>query len=420
MKIKMHLPFSQLSPIVVLFNESPATFYASHNIQAQLQRKNLNRKWGKSMCGYIFLFLALFTSACMLFSCKNSKRSSFTGKEIVLKLDTSPENLRNSEGDFIKLKDGRIIFVYTRFTGGQSDHAKAHLAGRYSSDGGKTWTAKNEVILPNEGDMNIMSVSLMRMPDQSIAMFYLRKNSMDDCIPMMRKSYDEAKTWSEPVAVIQDREGYFVMNNDRVIQLENGRILAPVSLHQTPDTEWNNKGKIFCYYSDDSGATWNSSKEVPNSEEIMLQEPGLIVLKNGKIMMFNRTDAKVQYLSYSKDDGETWSDVVPSDINSPRAPASIKRIPSTGDLLLVWNNNRGEDHITSRTHYNTAISSDEGKTWKHVQTVADKTSGLYCYYAIEFVDDEVLLGHIAEWDSDRTGISAQITRVGLNWLYEKK
>ena len=372
----------------------------------------------KYMRIYIFPCIIFFIG--ILFSCKPSEKSTFSGKETVLRLETSPNNLRNSEGAFIKLKDGRILFVYTHFIG-QGDHAQAHLAGRYSSDGGKTWTTEDEIILPNEGGMNVMSVSFIRMPDESIAMYYLRKNSMDDCIPMMRKSYDEARTWSEPVAIIQDRAGYFVMNNDRVIQLENGRILAPVSLHKTPDTEWNNKGKIFCYYSDDGGATWKSSPEVPNPKDIMLQEPGLIILKDGKIMMFMRTDAKVQYLSYSEDNGESWNEAMPSDITSPRAPASIKRIPSTGDLLLVWNNNNKEEsHTVSRTHFNTAISSDEGKTWKHIQTVADKPNGLYCYYAIEFEDDGVLLGHIAEWNANKTGLSAHITRLSLNWLYERE
>lgn len=345
-----------------------------------------------------------------------------SGKEIVLRLNPSPDNPRNSEGSFVTLKDGRILFVYTHFTAGSGDHAKAHLAGRYSSDAGKTWTQEDTMILPNEGDMNIMSVSLLRMPDGGIAMFYLRKNSMEDCVPVLRKSYDEAQTWSEPTAVITDKNGYFVMNNDRVVELASGRWLAPVSLHQSPGVDWHSAGNIYCYYSDDQGKTWESSEEIPNPDSIMLQEPGVVALENGKIMMFIRTDAGVQYLSYSEDDGKTWSTVERFNIVSPRAPASIKRIPSTGDLLLVWNNNKGENenNALNRVHYNTAISTDEGKTWQHIQTVADKPNGLYCYYAIEFVEDAVLLGHIAEYNADRSGLSTHITRLNLNWIYEQE
>ncbi len=56
-------------------------------------------------------------------------------------------NPRNAEGDFIELKDGRIMFVYSYFTGGGSDHAAGHLAARFSRDGGKNWTDKDIVIV---------------------------------------------------------------------------------------------------------------------------------------------------------------------------------------------------------------------------------------------------------------------------------
>src|SRR5690625_2341983 len=98
-----------------------------------------------------------------------------------------------------------------------------------------------------------MSVSLLRLDNGEIALFYVRKNSMRDCIPMMRTSSDEGVTWSEPIPCITDREGYFVLNNDRVIQLGNGRLLMPVSMHVTSAEEstFNENGVIFCYYSDD-------------------------------------------------------------------------------------------------------------------------------------------------------------------------
>lgn len=44
------------------------------------------------------------------------------------------DNPRNSEGDFIQLKDGKILFVYSHYDGKSSgDHASAYLAGRYSA-----------------------------------------------------------------------------------------------------------------------------------------------------------------------------------------------------------------------------------------------------------------------------------------------
>ncbi len=176
------------------------------------------------------------------------------GKEVVLSLEPGPDNPRNSEGDFIDLKDGRILFVYTRYTGDAGgDHAPAFLAGRYSGDGGKTWTTADKTILENEGGMNVMSVSLLRLKNGAIALFYLRKNSEEDCIPMMRISTDETATWSAPVPCITDKQGYFVLNNNRVIQLKNGRLLLAVALHKVPGEKgWQESARLFSFYSDDN------------------------------------------------------------------------------------------------------------------------------------------------------------------------
>jgi hypothetical protein len=344
---------------------------------------------------------------------------SFPGKEIVLRLEPGPENPRNSEGDFIKLKDDRILFIYTHFTSGSGDNATAHLAGRFSEDGGRTWSKEDMHILSNEGGMNIMSVSLLRLSDDNIALFYLRKNSESDCIPYLRLSNDESKTWSEPKRCIE-AVGYYVMNNDRVVQLKSGRILLPVALHKTPDTEWSSAAKIMCYYSDDEGKTWLQSQLVPNPEKIVLQEPGIVELKNVDLMMFCRTDAGSQFLSFSKDQGLSWSPVQPSDIKSPMSPASIERIPSTGDLLLVWNKNyeEGNPDGGKRTPFALAVSRDEGKAWEKTKYVESNPKGWYCYTAIEFLEDGILLGHCA---GDRTRFNGlettQITRLSLDWVY---
>ncbi len=364
--------------------------------------------------GIVSIFI-LLTVLCSV----NNRNDSYDGKEIVLRLEPGPDNPRNSEGDFIQLKNGDILFIYTHFTEGAGDHAGAYLAGRISSDDGKTWTSEDMTILPNEGDMNVMSVSLLRLTDGRIALFYLRKNSEADCIPYMRTSTDEAKTWSEPIKCIDD-PGYFVMNNDRVVQLRSGRILLPVSLHDFSGPS-PGVGRVMCYYSDDGGSTWAKSAEAPNPDHIVLQEPGVVELKNGDLMMFIRTDANVQYFSFSKDGGEHWTQVEPGNIRSPLSPASIERIPATGDLLLVWNNNtqKGRDG-GKRTPFNAAISTDEGKTWEKMKTLESNPDGWYCYTAIEFVGDHVLLGHCAGDRKKNNGLATtQITRLSNEWLYRE-
>ncbi len=341
-------------------------------------------------------------------------------------LPPGPDNPRNSEGDFLQLKDGRVLFVYTHFYGGGADHSAARLAGRVSSDKGATWTERDMTILSNEGDMNVMSVSLLRLASGKIALFYVRKNSMTDCRQYMRISSDEAVTWSEPTLVVDDHVGYYVLNNDRVVQLRSGRLIVPVALHNTPEyaaPDW--AGTIMCYLSDDEGATWRRSEDqrVGRSEtgaRVTLQEPGVIQLKDNRLMMFCRTTSGCQYVSFSEDDGDHWLDFAPSNIISPCSPASIERIPTTGDLLLVWNNHENVDaaHRGKRTPFNVAISRDEGRTWENIKTLEDDPNGWYCYTAVDFVDDHILLGHCAG-DRCTGGLNTtQITRFPIDWLYK--
>lgn len=334
---------------------------------------------------------------------------------------TPGKNPRNSEGAFLQLKDGRLLFVYTHFTGGGGDNDGAHLAARSSRDSGKSWTLKDEIVLPNEGKYNVMSVSLLRLPSGAIALFYLRKNATDDCRLYLRLSTDEAKTWSEPTLCIPP-EGYYVVNNDRVVQLKCGRLVVPAARHSVPGERFSLHGVALCFLSDDNGKTWRKSRNEltgPEKSKTGLQEPGVVELKDGKLLMLCRTDQGSQYVSFSKDSGDTWSAAQPSDLQSPVSPVSIKRIPKTGDLLLVWNDHRQIDEARKgkRTPLTVAISKDEGKTWEKVKTLEDDPDGWYCYTAIAFVGDQVLLGHCAGDKAVGRLNRTQITRFDLDWLY---
>lgn len=357
----------------------------------------------------IFLLVAASIAVCQCTIAQTNTNPIRT-----LQVSPGENNPRNSEGDFITLMNGRILYIYSHFSGSSgSDFGNAYLASRYSTDKGKTWSVKDQLVLKQEGEMNVMSVSLLRLKNGHIALFYLKKNSEDDCRPMMRISKDEGRSWSDPVSCITDKQGYFVLNNNRVVQLKNGRLLMPVALHKALEGKWQNTAAIFTYYSDDSGATWTCSEAVPNNTEIVTQEPGVIELKDGTIMMFIRASGGVQQLSYSKNQGQTWSHIETSNIKSPVSPSSITRIPSTGDLLLVWNNN-GIDQ--KRTPLSIAISRDEGKTWDKVKNVENDPDGSFCYTAIHCTGTHVLLGF---WNrANKNKSSSDITRLSIDWIYK--
>lgn len=340
-----------------------------------------------------------------------TRNPPLAGATVLKLLPPAPGNPRNTEGAFVTLKDGRIMFAYTRFSGG-GDHDAATIVARYSTDGGKTWSETDTPVVANEGGMNVMSVSLLRLQDGRIALIYLRKNSVVDCRPYIRYSSDEGKTWSPATLCIKE-EGYFVLNNDRVIQLRSGRLVAPVAWHRAKDGNYGSRGIAMAYLSDDAGKTWRRSRtelECPTASNAGFQEPGVVELKDGRIMMFIRTQLGSQYLSYSSDGGDTWSEARPSAIHSPLSPASIKRVPSTGELLMVWNDHSSIDPSYKasdsgerrsggkRTPLTVALSRDEGKTWILAHDLLASPTGWYCYTAIHFAGDRVLLAFASGGD----------------------
>ena len=121
-------------------------------------------------------------------------------KELVGQIPIGPNNLRNSEGDFIRLKNGDILYIYTHYYGkGGDDNDTAYLASRRSTDDGKSWTTEDKIeVSDDEAKLNVMSVTCRRLQSGEIALFYLVKDSSADCRPYMRLSTDEGERERPP------------------------------------------------------------------------------------------------------------------------------------------------------------------------------------------------------------------------------
>ncbi|MCM8822065.1 MAG: glycoside hydrolase [Candidatus Omnitrophica bacterium] len=360
--------------------------------------------------------------------------------EIVLQLDPTPENSRHSEGSFITLKSGRIIFAWSRFTSSHSDFGEAVVAARYSDDGGKTWSDQDSILIQKEGTTNVMSVSLLRIQNGKIAILYLRKDGRKSCMPYFRTSDDELETLSEPVSIACE-PGYYVVNNDRMIQLKCGRIIFPAALHryrgpsavmpgEEPKSFLASPGIILFFFSDDGGTRWcesltNYYRCFPSGHG--LQEPGVIELKDKRLWSWTRPGAEGrQWESFSDDLGQTWIEPVPSQFVTPSSPMQIKRIPPTGDLFAVWNDHsrifetkKPEPISWGRTPLVCAISQDEGKTWKHHKLLEDSPEHGFCYPAIHFTDDAVLISYCAGGATSKIPLDTlRIRRILIKELYE--
>ncbi|MEZ6129261.1 MAG: exo-alpha-sialidase [Planctomycetaceae bacterium] len=327
--------------------------------------------------------------------------------------EASPEHPRYTEGSIVRLNNGSMLFAVTEFHGSGSDFAKAHIVGRQSADGGRTWS-DSRILQANTGGMNVMSVTLRRLPDGTIAMFYLQKNSHSDLKPFVRISTDEGATFGTPVAVAS-AAGYHVVNNDRATILSTGRILVPAA--STPDVQTVNHFQSHCFLSDDGGKTWRNGKGTVDADKRGAMEPEVVELRDGRIMMVVRTQMGYPGKAFSTDGGDTWSAMTPLGVQAPEAPATLRRVPSTGDLLLIWNNTftAGAGHGGKRTPLTAARSSDEGETWSIVDNLETNADHTYSYISLTFVNDRAVMSY---WDSDASGYSCRFRSLPVGWFYK--
>jgi hypothetical protein len=354
---------------------------------------------------------------------------------IVLELPPRPGNPRNSEGAFAALRDGRLLFVYSHFLGNSgADHAKARLAARTSADGGETWSDDAFIATPREEQaMNVMSVSLLRLGNGDLGLFYLLRFSWHELRMWLRRSADDGRTWGEPLNCMP-AGGYYVVNNDRIVRLASGRIFIPAARHpsradrdEAAAVDW--RGVAVGFLSDDDGRTWRESADygtLPVAHTRSgLQEPGVVELPGGRLWAWARTDLGRQYEMFSSDGGERWSTPAPSRFTSPNSPLSMKALPGSNRLLAIWNpaplyetrplQRPGGD----RTPLAIATGQEPAGKWSAARILegpAEPTAG-YCYTAIHFTSDAVLLAYCAGGEADKSRLAKiRIRKIPLRAL----
>ncbi|MBN2325653.1 MAG: exo-alpha-sialidase [Candidatus Omnitrophica bacterium] len=332
---------------------------------------------------------------------------------------SSDDNPRNSEGDIVVLKDGSLLLAWSKFSG-SADHARAVIAAKTSPDGGRTWS-DDYVLQENTGEQNVMSISFLRLQSGRILFFFLQKNANDDLQLFVRESLDEAKTWSPPLRITQG-PGYHIMNNARVIQCRNGRILAPIAYCSDIGKDANNQ-VCFCYYSDDDGATWKKGAGEVGLNGSAAMEPGLTQRADGSILMIIRTSLDRIYQSVSLDRGETWSEASPMDLVSPAAPAVMAPIPDRDDLIIIWNNNPlgNKAGWQGRTPLTAALSRAGGAGWENIQNLADDPDSGYAYTSVTFYQNRVLLTYY-HWKKGKpnfVGTDLVFHSLPVQWFYQQ-
>lgn len=351
---------------------------------------------------------------------------------IVRDISPGPDNPRNSEGTFLETAQDGILFVYSRFRGETAaDHAYADLALMRSTDGGRTFQDEGVILTcEGEGGVNMMSPSLLAMENGDVGLIYLVRITYSMTRLFLRRSLDGGRTWGERV-LCTPQDDFFVINNDRALRLSTGRILLPVASHRSGEEYFDSRAEAMYFHSDDDGRSWQPSAgkiALPYSAHSYsgLQEPGAVELDSGVLWSWARTDLGRQFEMFSLDGGNTWTAPEPSRFTSPNSPLCMKRGPG-GKLYAVWNpipEYNGREQVEGvftggRTPLVIAASGNDGKTFSEPMAFEwDKERG-YCYCAMCFTGDALLLAYCCGGIEERSCLAkTRIRRVDLREIEE--
>ncbi len=201
--------------------------------------------------------------------------------------------------DVVQAGPDHLVCVWSDFahTGGRKSLSMAH-----SYDMGRTWT--DATVIRQEDDAHCPRIQ--RLKDGAL----LITCSKDQTKTFFLDSTDGGHTWTNLRWLdIAQAGGEGVVVTSRVLELDDGSwLLGDSAFTRLPQGGITGE-KLQFYRSTDRGQTWQFWSELHASPAFNLSEPSLILLPDGRILVYareGRCDAMPAVKAISSDQGKTW------------------------------------------------------------------------------------------------------------------
>lgn len=268
-----------------------------------------------------------------------------------------------------------LAFADRRYEGsgdiGNNDTTKVEVWCKRSIDNGNTWidpvrvTPQTSGLKTSYGDAGVV----YDKNTNHILALVIGQNGLwygtpeDSSHIWVVRSKDEGRTWESPVDIthfifgencpdpVRKTWGAGFVASGNGTQLSNGRLIFSIAVRTTTVADGNKSGQCqnFALFSDDGGYTWQLSDNSPtaNGQKGASgltgygDEAKITELSDGRLYMQirpNNSPTWERNVSYSYDQGKTWTDAVPDS----QLPSSA----SNGDLMYYtsvangWDKNR--------------------------------------------------------------------------------
>jgi predicted neuraminidase len=387
---------------------------------------------------------ALVLFATLALACAGAAEKPFLEKEDIFPLDAK----HNHASSLVRLPDGGLMVCWYRGSGERTAD-DVQIMGAVKPRGAKTWS-KPFVLADEPGypDTNpvlfvdrqgrlwlFWQTILANLWESAVTNFRMAEKYGGQGVPrwdraglvlpkpagieeaaaeLLRRA--QGTVWEKQAARIAEmakdkltsRLGW--MTRAHPLQLPSGRILLPMY----------SDGFDFSLVaiSDDGGLTWRGSRPIVSVAGI---QPTFARKKDGTLVAYMRDNGpppKRLQVSYSKDDGETWSPAEDTDIPNSGTGVEVIQLQD-GRWLMINNDTEKGRHSLALT-----ISDDEGATWKwkrHIEldTRAER-AGSFHYPSILQAPDgtlhasySVFLNHLPEGQPRKT---IRYARFNVAWV----
>lgn len=219
--------------------------------------------------------------------------------------------------DVVLTEGGKLICVFLECEH-HFNRNNARIMICESGDRGRTWSKKRAFTDKSEADRSFNCPRISKMNDGTLAIVCdrFRGGENEGSELYLWRGDREGVQWGQPQVL-----PFCGIVPDKLQQLKNGRLLLAAHF-KNPSSE---KLEQYLWYSDDDGNTWSDRITVGADERYHLCEASILECHNGALVAFMRENSMNGYdcmKAFSFDGGQSWEGIYQVPIPGCHRPVS--------------------------------------------------------------------------------------------------
>lgn len=219
--------------------------------------------------------------------------------------------------DVVQTKSGKLICVFSECEH-HLNRARSRIAICESTDRGRTWSEKKYLTELGTAEAFFNCARISALQDGRLAIIcdkvYGNENEAADIWVWFGD--EEGTSWGEP-----KQFPFCGIVPDKFLQLKNGRMIIAAHFFNKE----TNKLEQYMWYSDDNGETWSERIVIAAHPDYNLCEVSILECEDQTLVAFLRENSGRGYdimKVFSHDNGETWSGLCNTSMDAGHRPVA--------------------------------------------------------------------------------------------------